>query len=218
MRGDVGSLGFSYSEKANLAYQTYASLYLDYVDDNYSHFTWRGHDMQAFKDLENLGFTPDNELLYLAYMNLACDIAKYSGENLDTLFRDYPELINFSSRLNNRDVLLMAKEAFRLIDHINGTLSGGIEAMRDMKLAWGEGTTVNINWCYPATGGLSDRIYHYTDPVTVHTDQFAIENDILEYNGERFGLDPDLPMQDLVKPEMYKFLIKWGLKNSLVRP
>lgn len=80
-----------------------------------------------------------------------------------------------------------AKEAWDTEIGFNGTLSGGIDPIKRMVLCNVEGNTVKIKYVYPETCGLSDVIYHVTDPYRVRTDIFEFkENGELFMNGKPF--------------------------------
>ena len=80
-------------DKANEAYRTYASLWLDFVDDNMRHFTIRGHDIAPLREVED----PTDEKIYRSYLKHAVDIAKTaisSGyfKSFKELWKEYPLL------------------------------------------------------------------------------------------------------------------------------
>ncbi len=98
-REEVGYLT-NYGEKVNEAYLTYASLYLDFVDDNYSHFTWRDIDIRPLRNAKS----EDEEDVYKSYTNEAVDLAKIaitSGyySSYKQLYNDYPFLEAFDKEL-----------------------------------------------------------------------------------------------------------------------
>ena len=91
-REDIG--GFE-NEKVDHAYATYASLYLDFADDNYNHFFIRQMDTQPLTDAQVA--YGDDEGAYNAYMAAAYSIASqelnsyYNGDK-EALYKDYPYL------------------------------------------------------------------------------------------------------------------------------
>lgn len=98
---DVKEIGeyTAYGEKVNQAYQTYASLYLDFVDDNPQKFFTRGLDDRPIKDSAEKDFARD-------YIQAALEIAKISissgyWKSFDELYEEYPLLRNYSEELEN---------------------------------------------------------------------------------------------------------------------
>lgn len=98
---DVKEIGeyTAYGEKVNQAYQTYASLYLDFVDDNPQKFFTRGLDDRPIKDSAEKDFAKD-------YIQVALEIAKISissgyWKSFDELYEEYPLLRNYSEELEN---------------------------------------------------------------------------------------------------------------------
>ncbi len=69
---EIGRTGIS--ELVDEAYQAYASLYLDCVDDNLRHFFWRDKDIQPVKEMKKV---ESEENIAHAYWNAAVRIAKY---------------------------------------------------------------------------------------------------------------------------------------------
>ena len=95
---------FKFGDEANEAYRTYASIWLDFVDDNLSHFTWRGHDTSPIDNIPEENLT--DEVVKAAYLDAAADIAKsamssgyYPG--FSQLYKDYPMLKERSSIIEN---------------------------------------------------------------------------------------------------------------------
>ncbi len=84
---EVGSLK-GYGEKVNEAYRTYASVYLDCVDDNLSHFFWRGHDIAPLKTVKD---PKDTDAMCEAFLSAAeriiCSISHY-----ERYITAYPQL------------------------------------------------------------------------------------------------------------------------------
>ncbi len=96
MRTEIGEF-INLGKEANEAYKTYASLYLDWVDDNMSHFTWRKKDLQPWEELEEtVGHeVSDEAMIAKAYLNAAVSIAKTVPKDDMTkqeLIRNYPLL------------------------------------------------------------------------------------------------------------------------------
>lgn len=98
---DVKEIGeyTAYGDEVNQAYQTYASLYLDFVDDNPQKFFTRGLDDRPIKDSEEKDFARD-------YIQAALEIAKISmssgyWKSFDELYEEYPLLKNYSEELEN---------------------------------------------------------------------------------------------------------------------
>lgn len=82
-----------FGEEANEAYRTYASAYLDFVDDNFNHFVWRDHDIDPINELK----APSDENIKKAYLDAAVDILKttISGgywKSFEDIFVEYPML------------------------------------------------------------------------------------------------------------------------------
>lgn len=84
-----------FNKKSNLAYQTYASIYLDYVDDNWNHFHGRDQDLYPIRDVN----WNDDEAVFNAYIKAGIDIAKqaieHDSECIDDIFNSYPLLEAF---------------------------------------------------------------------------------------------------------------------------
>ena len=78
-----------FTEEQNEAYRLYASLYLDYVDDNYQHFFYRDIDTRPIDDFFGV---PTPEQVIEAYINAAVSIAKHTGLDRKTLINQYPPL------------------------------------------------------------------------------------------------------------------------------
>ncbi len=95
MRTEKEVGGFKkFGKEANEAYRTYASLYLDYVDDNMNHFMWRDIDIWPWNNLEwSVGHkVTDEALIAKAYLDEAVVIAKTLSVPKQDLIRDYPLL------------------------------------------------------------------------------------------------------------------------------
>lgn len=106
---DVKEIGeyTTYGDEVNQAYQTYASLYLDFVDDNPQKFFTRGLDGRPIEDSEEKDFARD-------YIQAALEIAKISissgyWRSFNELYEEYPLLKNYSAELEN-EVLDKDKE------------------------------------------------------------------------------------------------------------
>ena len=92
---DKSEIGYfpDYGKEVNDAYALYASMYLDYVDDNLRHFYCRGIDIRPIGDID----TDDEHVLAKAYMDEALDIARIalkgmSDEDRETFLALYPNL------------------------------------------------------------------------------------------------------------------------------
>ena len=81
-----------------------------------------------------------------------------------------------------------ALEAWNAEIGFNGTLSGGIDPVKQMVLCAVEGNTATIKYVYPETCGLSDVIYHVEDPYRVRTDVFEFKE-----NGDIYAGDQPFP-------------------------
>lgn len=93
---EVGRLVFA-DDKVNEAYRTYASLWLDFVDDNVSHFLTRGCDIAPIKNIIPSDY-------YDTYMGEAMDIAKIALQNgyftrFADLYEEYPLLKEYARQL-----------------------------------------------------------------------------------------------------------------------
>lgn len=74
-----------------------------------------------------------------------------------------------------------------------GDLTGGIAPRKRLVDCNVSGNTVTINYRLPEACGLSDVIYHVTDPYKLRTDVFVFEGDKILMNGELF---PDERLKD----------------------
>ncbi len=84
-------------DNVNEAYRTYASIYLDFCDDNMGHFMWRDIDIWPITKLEEKGIEPNDEDIFKSYLDEATEIAKttLSGgywKSLNDLYKEYPLL------------------------------------------------------------------------------------------------------------------------------
>ena len=102
---EIGVLSFTgglkVTPKTKEAYSVYASIYLDYVDDNTSHFFWRNHDVYPIEELLESGEADDISIRN-AYTDTAISIAKCTleaGVSLDDIIRDYPYLAGYTDRI-----------------------------------------------------------------------------------------------------------------------
>lgn len=87
-----------FGERTNEAYRTYASLYLDFVDDNPEKFFTR------MKDVAPLNVVKDD--CFQAYLDAAVEIAKTvasSGyfSSFEDMYKEYPLLREASDRLES---------------------------------------------------------------------------------------------------------------------
>ncbi len=85
---EVGRLRFN--EETNEAYRTYASAYLDMVDDNMSHFLWRDIDITPIIELEDKGEDVTDKTVKTAYLEAAKDILETSSLSLAEIIEEYP--------------------------------------------------------------------------------------------------------------------------------
>lgn len=86
-------------EDFNIAYQTYASLYLDFVDDNLSSFYLQNADIAPLRECEEKDYV-------LAYIKASIEIAKdvmSSGyfNSFEDLYKEYPLLRDYADELEN---------------------------------------------------------------------------------------------------------------------
>ncbi len=103
---EVGRLNSSFGERAQEAYRCYASLYLDFADDNMNHFRYRDIDIAPLekRDVE----VGDSDGAYQAYMESAAGIAEtalkdYYGGDREKLFTDYPPLKEYMEGAESRE-------------------------------------------------------------------------------------------------------------------
>jgi len=98
--------GFSnWPERPNLAYKTYASLWLDFVDDNVRHFYWRDKDISPLKEagIDILKMT-EWDKVYEVYVKAAIKIAKATiqagfWKTFEDLYEAYPLLAEYKDVL-----------------------------------------------------------------------------------------------------------------------
>lgn len=107
---DVKEIGIytSYGEDVNYAYQTYASLYLDFVDDNVQKFFIRGLDGRPIEDCEEKDFAK-------AYIECAIEIAKDSlssgyWKSFEDLYKEYPLLRNYADEIESEFMEIIGAE------------------------------------------------------------------------------------------------------------
>lgn len=86
-------------EDFNIAYQTYASLYLDFVNDNLSSFYLQNADIAPLRECEEKDYV-------LAYIKASIEIAKdvmSSGyfNSFEDLYKEYPLLKKHSEELEH---------------------------------------------------------------------------------------------------------------------
>lgn len=99
---DIGNDMIQYGERANLAYQTYVSAYLDCVDDNQNKMYIRMMDTKPLHQLPEDQWTEDN--IVRVYLDAAVEIMKQtisSGcyKDIESLYQNYPMLRERSSEL-----------------------------------------------------------------------------------------------------------------------
>ena len=93
--GEFSQVGnITFTDKSNEAYRTYASLYLDFVDDNMNHFKWRDIDISP---IQNLTDGASDEEIIKAYLDCAVGIAKTAISSRyytspEKIYEDYPML------------------------------------------------------------------------------------------------------------------------------
>ena len=89
---EVGRIRFN--EETNEAYRTYASVYLDMVDDNMRHFIWRDIDIRPIIELEEKGEEVTDKTVKAAYLDAAKDILETSSLSLAEIIKEYPLMEN----------------------------------------------------------------------------------------------------------------------------
>lgn len=185
-----------FDDRANEAYRTYASLYLDFIDDNIRHFTVRNIDVAP---LDKYPDTPGNEEVVNAYLSYAVNIAKTELSNgywssFEEMYNEYPMLKERSSELEAtiydpeydivEKAVSVSKRCFDLQDWLLGSSTGGIEPPRNVldiqASAQDDGTVkVTISWDLPKTCGLMDNPYTVIDPDRVRTSVFTLNGSVL---------------------------------------
>ena len=115
-------------------------------------------------------------------------------------------------------IVQLSLEAFSLHDSIvRGTLTGGIVPPRIVLSAEErDDSAVVVRWEEPRIGGLSDRVYHFTN-IGPFEDVFQVtEDNKLMVNGEleKFGLDlePSFVIRYHWK-EITEFCRRWNLQT-----
>lgn len=83
----VGDIVFT--DRSNEAYRTYASVYLDFVDDNIGHFKWRDIDISPIQDFIN-DIVISDEQVCKAYLDSAVSIIKVAIS--DGYFKTFSEV------------------------------------------------------------------------------------------------------------------------------
>ncbi len=88
------------SERLNEAFRTYASAYLDFVDDNIGHFYYRNVGIHPVEELE------DETEMIKAYIQGAIDIIKISVQNgywkaFGDIYNEYPALQEYAEEIEN---------------------------------------------------------------------------------------------------------------------
>ena len=78
----------------------------------------------------------------------------------------------------------VARDIFDIIDYINGSLSGGIEAPRRVLDVTADENAVSILYTYSPICGLSDCVYHDTRAGKNYTDTFEFSENKILLNGE----------------------------------
>lgn len=96
-----------FGERVNLAYKTYASLYLDFVDDNVDKFFKRMKDVAPLDKIENDGSDLTEDNCFKAYFDAAVDIAKIAASSgyfssFEEMYQEYPLLKEAASLLENK--------------------------------------------------------------------------------------------------------------------
>lgn len=93
-----------FNERTNEAYRTYASLYLDFVDDNPEKFFARMKDVAPLNAVKDDGSGLAEDECFHAYLDAAVKIAKTvasSGyfSSFEEMYKEYPLLRETSDRL-----------------------------------------------------------------------------------------------------------------------
>ena len=87
-----------------------------------------------------------------------------------------------------------AMAAFTLADVINASECGGIAPARKFVggrlTKKGDEVSISIDYTYPETCGLSDRIYHIKDAGKVFTDIYTFKNGKATLNGGKLFEEP----------------------------
>lgn len=224
---ELGSIMFN--ERANEAYRTYASLYLDCVDDNMNHFLWRDVDIRPLRGMD----APTDDEVFTAYMHHAVDIAKHAMScgafaTFELLYEEYPLLKEFSAELEYEfygpddrsldEIKNIVKKAFELQDWIEGCETGGTEPPRNILSIEEEipetGTVkITVKYDLPETAGCwIDCRYTVIDPHKVRESVFLYKNNSLSCNGGKAFSD-DLWL-DEEKEMVEKFYQETGLSKN----
>lgn len=86
----------------------------------------------------------------------------------------------------NKNLKEWALKVWELSDWIEGTMSGGIGPSKIMVNCNVHDDSVEIEYKYPRTCGLSDVIYHVVEPDKIRTDVFRFTDDGITMNGKPF--------------------------------
>jgi hypothetical protein len=87
------------SDEVNEAYATYASAYLDCVDDNLGHFHGRGIDTRPIDDI-TCGVKKAEPLIIKRYIDSAIAIINQAGfRTMEEVIAYYPLLEKYQSRI-----------------------------------------------------------------------------------------------------------------------
>ena len=185
------------SDDVNKAFQLYASVYLDYVDDNMQHFRNRDKDMQPLTDRGISWDMADESAVVDAYVSAATDILEAtrahdtSGSNLVKLFlEDYPTLRDFGVYSTNYAGSLR-KGNVNYYFEINGPdayiektfVVGG---MRENE-HYGHFTVEEARKCWKAL--KAKGFTEYIEPDFEQEDVFDVEDEMDEFM-QRYGYDP----------------------------
>ena len=95
-----------FGKRTNEAYRTYASLYLDFVDDNPKKFFARMKDVAPLNAVKDDGSGLAEDECFHAYMDAAVEIAKTvasSGyfSSFEEMYKEYPLLREASDQLES---------------------------------------------------------------------------------------------------------------------
>ena len=86
----------TFPDRANEAYRIYASIYLDSVDDNMSHFSWRDIDIEPIQGIVREGNEHFEDEVFEAYiaeaLSIAATVIKTGGGTFEDVCRKYPLL------------------------------------------------------------------------------------------------------------------------------
>ncbi len=97
--------------------------------------------------------------------------------------------------------------AFTLADIINASESGGIGPARKLLggtfTKKGDEISVKLNYTYPETCGLSDRVYHIKDAGKTFTDIYTFKNGKASLNGGKLFEEPWLSQTKMMQENFF---------------